>query len=175
LAGLTEYQFIKSKSTIVTDDAIKSSAVGLKDSGTTLQSTWNSLFIPISAKTRRKQSGIDNGKYVKRLIDTVFSCGDYDKLLMGLFEHYPNLKPLDASLGNLTKLHDWLAYYDRVSGRVNESQVFELMGYLPYAIVPWYSHLAAPANTTKPTEWPKADYEVGNECDLMTRKLTRWL
>ena len=34
------------------------------------------------------------------------------------------------------------------------------MAYLPYAVVPWYSHMAAPANNGKPTEWPKTDYEV---------------
>lgn len=145
---------------MVTDEAIKSSSVGLKDSGTTLQSVWNDLFIPVSAKARRKTAGIDNGKFVNRLVHAVSSCGDHDRLVQGLFEHYPNLKPLDASLQNVCKMHDWVQYYDRLHGRISENQEFELMGYVSYAIVPWYSHMAAPANTTKPTEWPKMDYEV---------------
>ncbi|WWD16374.1 hypothetical protein CI109_100800 [Kwoniella shandongensis] len=156
---LNTLQFIKSKTSAVTDEAIKSSSVGLKDSGTTLQSVWNSLFIPIAAKQRRRAIGIDDGRYVDRISFQVQACGDYDKVVQGCFEHYPNLKPMDASLGNLCKVHDWLGYYDRLATKVGDSQEWELMGYMPYAITAWYSHLASPANNTKPTEWPKADYE----------------
>ncbi|WRT65827.1 uncharacterized protein IL334_002777 [Kwoniella shivajii] len=156
---LNTLQFIKSKSSVVTDEAIRNSSVGLKDSGTTLQSVWNTLFIPLAAKQRRKAIGIDDGRYVDRVSFAVQACGDYDKVVQGLFEHYPNLKPLDSSLPNVCKVHDWLGYYDRLSSRVSESQEWDLMGYMPYAITAWYSHLAAPANNTKPTEWPKADYE----------------
>ncbi|KAK6907495.1 hypothetical protein I203_101489 [Kwoniella mangroviensis CBS 8507] len=157
---LNTLQFIKSKSSSVTDEAIRSSSVGMKDSGTTLQSVWNTVFIPLAAKQRRKAIGIDDGRYVDRISFAIQACGDYDKVIQGLFEHYPNLKPLDASLGNLCKVHDWLGYYDRLSQRVSESQEWDLMSYMPYAITPWYSHLAAPANNAKPTEWPKADYEA---------------
>ena len=37
---------------------------------------------------------------------------------------------------------------------------WDLMGYMPFAIVPWFTHMASPANSAKPTEWPKADYEA---------------
>ena len=164
-------QFIKSKTLVVTDEAIKSSAVGLKDSGTTLQTVWNDLFIPLAAKVRRKTAGIDDGRYVTRLMNSVQACGDYDKVVQGLFEHYPNLKPLDASLTNVCKMHDWLGYYDRISSKIDETQEYELMGYLPFAIVPWYSHMSAPANSAKPAEWPKADYEVSQEVQHWTREL----
>ncbi|KAK4688524.1 chromosome transmission fidelity protein 18, partial [Tremellales sp. Uapishka_1] len=156
---LNTLQFIKSKSKVVTDDAIKSSSVGIKDSGSSLQSVWNSLSIPIGAKQRRKTAAIDDGRYVNRLTFEIQACGDYDKVVQGLFEHYPNLKPLDATLSNVNKMLDWLEYYDRISTKVNENQDYELMAYLPYSMVPWYSHFAAPANNAKPTEWPKADYE----------------
>ncbi|WWC60447.1 uncharacterized protein I303_103019 [Kwoniella dejecticola CBS 10117] len=157
---LNTLQFIKSKSSSVTDEAIRSSSVGMKDSGTTLQNVWNTVFIPLAAKQRRKAIGIDDGRYVDRLSFTIQASGEYDKIVQGLFEHYPNVKPLDASLGNLCKVHDWLGYYDRLSSKVSESQEWDLMGYMPYAITAWYHHLAAPANNAKPTEWPKADYEA---------------
>lgn len=147
---------------MVSPDALKSLAVGNKDSGTSLNEAWNHLFIPMAAKQRRKQVGIDNGRYVDRLAFMVQSCGEYDRLAQGCFEHYPNLKPLDASFANICKNHDWLSYYDRLSGRVSERMEFELLAYVPYAIVPWYSHFAAPANATRRAEWPKADYEVRN-------------
>lgn len=153
-------QFIKARSPTVTEENVRNSSVGLKDTGTTLHSVWSSLTLPISAKVRRKTIGIDDGKYVDRLAFQVQACGDYDKVVQGLFEHYPNLKPVDASFQNMVKLHNWLAYYDRLNTAVSENQEWELMAYLPYAVVPWYSHMAAPANSAKPVEWPKADYEV---------------
>ena len=62
--------------------------------------------------------------------------------------------------GNLNKLHDWIGYYDRMMAKIDSGIEWDLLGYLPYAVVPWYAHMAAPANSAKPTEWPKADYEV---------------
>jgi chromosome transmission fidelity protein 18 len=78
----------------------------------------------------------------------------------GCFEHYPNLKPMDQSLTNLNKVHDWLHFYDQLHHRVVSTQEWELMAYTPYAIVPWHPHLASPANVERPVEYPKADYEV---------------
>lgn len=152
-------QFVKSKSSAVTDDVIRTSSVGLKDSGTTLQAVWKSLFVPMAAKQRRKVAGIDDGRYVDRLTFEIQACGDTDKLVQGLFEHYPNVKPLDASLQNLNKLHDWVAYHDRLSSKIGEGE-YELLPYQPYAVVAWYPHMAAPGNANKPAEWPKSDYEV---------------
>ncbi|KAJ9100114.1 hypothetical protein QFC19_005794 [Naganishia cerealis] len=43
--------------------------------------------------------------------------------------------------------------------KVVQAQEFELMTYTSYAIVPWYSHFASPANVERPTDFPKADYE----------------
>jgi hypothetical protein len=96
---------------------------------------------------------------------SIQACGDYDKVLQGLWEHYPNLLPNDKSLGNVDKLHDWVMFYDRLAGRVGESQEWELMGFMSYAVVPWYTHMASPANNTKHVEWPKSDYEV---CSFFT-------
>lgn len=78
----------------------------------------------------------------------------------GCFEHYPNLKPIDTSLNNINKIHNWVHFFDVLSGRVGRSQEFELMAYMPYGVVPWHPHMGSPANMDKPTEFPKADYEV---------------
>ena len=141
---------------------LRSSALGLKDTGTSLQTVWDSLTIPVAAKQRRKTQGIDDGKYVDKLSFAIQACGDYDKLLQGLWEHYPNLQPQDKGLPNLDKVHDWVMFYDRLAGRVGETQEYELMGYMSYGLVPWYTHMASPANNTKHVEWPKSDYEVSH-------------
>lgn len=86
-----------------------------------------------------------------------------DRLVQGCFEHYPNLKPLDSSLANICRLLDGPAgFYDVLSKRTSEGE-YETMGYMGYAVVGFYAHLAAPANSQKLTEWPKADYEVSFE------------
>ncbi|GMK59840.1 hypothetical protein CspeluHIS016_0900570 [Cutaneotrichosporon spelunceum] len=166
---LNTLQFIKSRSPVLTADAVKSSSVGVKDAGTTLSTVWNALFVPMGAKQRRKEMGAaDDGRYVDRLAFMLQACGDYDRVVQGCFEHYTHLKPLDTSFANMCRLHDWVGYFDHLSSHIGENMEFELMAYLPYAIVPWYSHFSAPSNAKRPIEWPKADYEaylvrVGNE------------
>ncbi|WVO14672.1 hypothetical protein L204_102309 [Cryptococcus depauperatus] len=156
---LNTLQFIKSRSNEVTEAAIRSSSLGLKDIGSTLQTAWNTLFIPLPTKKRRNK-GVDDSHYLPRVVTIVQSCGDYDKLILGAFEHYPNLKPLDATLKNLNGVHGWLEFTDRLQGRVGAEQEWELMGYIPWGIGAWYAHLAAPANNSKLAEYPKADYDA---------------
>ena len=81
-------------------------------------------------------------------------------LSSGCFEHYPNLKPIDASIKNVARIHDWIHHYDRLHHRVGKFQEFELMGYMPYAVVPWHTHMAAAANTGRAVDFPKTDYEA---------------
>jgi chromosome transmission fidelity protein 18 len=135
---------------------------------------WNALFVPMAAKQRRKELGVaDDGRYVDRLAFMLQACGDYDKVVQGCFEHYTHLKPLDTSFANICRLHDWVGYFDHLSNHIGQNMEFELMAYLPYAIVPWYSHFAAPSNAKRPIEWPKADYEASSgrdqrDCDQLT-------
>ncbi|WVQ77322.1 hypothetical protein IAR50_007006 [Cryptococcus sp. DSM 104548] len=156
---LNTLQFIKSRSNAVTEEAIRATSLGLKDTSTTLQSAWNALFIPLPAKKRRAQ-GIDSERYLPRLIPIIQSCGEYEKVVQGAFEHYPHLKPLDGTLGNVTKTLDWVAFTDRLQGRIGSDQAWELMGYVPWSLGAWFPHMAAQANGAKPAEYPKADYDA---------------
>nr|KIR83479.1 chromosome transmission fidelity protein 18 [Cryptococcus tetragattii IND107] len=157
---LNTLQFIKSRSPVVTEEAIRATSLGLKDTSTTLQTAWNALFVPLAAKKRRAQGNIDDTRYLPRIIPIINSCGEYDKLLLGAFEHYPNLKPLDGTMKNLTKVHEWLAFSDRLQARVTSEQGWELLGYIPWGVGAWYPHLASQGNSSKPTDYPKADYEA---------------
>ncbi|WVO24366.1 uncharacterized protein IAS62_005731 [Cryptococcus decagattii] len=157
---LKTLQFIKSKSPVVTEEAIRATSLGLKDTSTTLQTAWNALFVPLAAKKRRAQGNIDDTRYLPRIIPIINSCGEYDKLLLGAFEHYPNLKPLDGTMKNLTKVHEWLAFSDRLQARVTSEQEWELLGYIPWGVGAWYPHLASQGNSSKPTDYPRADYEA---------------
>lgn len=68
----------------ITEKSIRQSSIGMKDSGASLHAVWNSLFVPVSTKGKRKQNGVgavDN--YVNRLAFEVQSCGDQDKVVQG--------------------------------------------------------------------------------------------
>ncbi|KAJ9109280.1 hypothetical protein QFC21_000609 [Naganishia friedmannii] len=158
---LNTLQFMKSRSLEITEKTLRQSSIGMKDSGASLNVVWHNLFVPVSTKGKRKENGVGKDSYVNRLAFEVQSCGDQDKVVQGCFEHYPNLKPLDHSLANVSRAHEWLHFYDRMHQRILSSQEFELMAYTSYAIVPWYSHFASPANVERPVDFPKTDYEVG--------------
>ncbi|TYJ55605.1 hypothetical protein B9479_003755 [Cryptococcus floricola] len=156
---LNTLQFIKSRSNAVTEEIVRATSLGLKDTSTTLHSAWSALFIPLPAKKRRAQ-GIDSERYLPRLIPIIQSCGEYDKVAQGVFEHYPHLKPLDGTLGNVGSVLDWVAFTDRLQGRIGAEQAWDLMGYVPWSLGAWFPHMAAQANSAKPAEYPKADYEA---------------
>lgn len=44
---------------------------------------WNSLFVPVSAKKQKVGLGMEEGKFVQRLVQTVGSCGEYDRIMQG--------------------------------------------------------------------------------------------
>ncbi|KAJ9125621.1 hypothetical protein QFC22_000583 [Naganishia vaughanmartiniae] len=156
---LNTLQFMKSRSLEITEKTLRQSSIGMKDSGASLNVVWHNLFVPVSTKGKRKENGVGKDSYVNRLAFEVQSCGDQDKVVQGCFEHYPNLKPLDHSLANVSKAHEWVHFYDRLHQRILSSQEFELMAYTSYAIVPWHSHFASPANVERPVDFPKTDYE----------------
>lgn len=80
---LNTLQFIKSRSPVLTEAMVKLAAVGLKDSGTTTQAVWNALFVPVSAKKQKVGLGMEEGRYVNRMVQTVSSSGEYDKVMQG--------------------------------------------------------------------------------------------
>ena len=53
-----------------------------------------------------------------------------------------------ADFARANAMHDWLHFHDALSGGVAASQHWELMAYLPFAAVPWYTEFASHANAT---------------------------
>jgi chromosome transmission fidelity protein 18 len=94
---LNSLQFIKSKSSILDDAMVKQATVGIKDSGTSLQRVWDSLFVPLSVKKRKLGLGVEEGKFLNRLVEIVSSCGEYDRLMQGQSIHTSPSPPLQGS------------------------------------------------------------------------------
>lgn len=82
---LNTLQFIKSRTSEVTEKVVRTAAVGMKDGGASLHDVWQNLFVPVSAKAMRKQGvapGADS-KYVGKLAGIISSAGDMDKISQG--------------------------------------------------------------------------------------------
>ena len=67
------------------------------------------------------------------------SCGEYDKVVQGVFDNYVNMKFRDMRLENVTKSLDWFTCFDLMQQEIRHSQIYSLMAYLPFTLV--LSHL----------------------------------
>lgn len=76
----------------ITEKSIRQSSIGMKDSGASLHAVWQSLFVPVSTKGKRKQNGVGAvDSYVNRLAFEVQSCGDQDRVVQGAFMSMPTI------------------------------------------------------------------------------------
>ncbi|CDZ98631.1 DNA replication checkpoint protein CHL12/CTF18 [Phaffia rhodozyma] len=151
---LNTLQFIKTKTVYLTEPMIRQATVGLKDSGTTPRMVWDTLFVPISIKKQKAGLGEKEGKFINRLVEAVSSCGEFERVMQGCFEHYPNLKWQDTEFTKVNAMHDWVHFFDRLSNDIGSNQNWELMGYLPYSLVPWFTNFASHANASNPVRKP---------------------
>ncbi|KDE04049.1 hypothetical protein MVLG_05488 [Microbotryum lychnidis-dioicae p1A1 Lamole] len=152
---LNTLQFIKRRSTHVDEKAIRSTIVGLKDTGTSATQVIDRLF---KKPPRKKGGGNSDDRFVNRITRDVQTCGEYEKISQGCFENYLSAKQLTDTWPRINEALDWLFLYDRLDGRLRSDRDYELLGYVPYAFAPWYKLFSS--HSTIPLEFPKADYEA---------------
>lgn len=73
-------QIIKAQTSTLDVNAIKSTALGLKDTQTSVTAVWDKLF---KMPAKKRQKGIEEntgGKYITPLVKDLITCGEYDKL-----------------------------------------------------------------------------------------------
>lgn len=80
-------QFMKMKlrGQVVTEEHVRSATVGVKEAETSIQSVWSDLFTPLNKK-RVKTLGLspeDEARWVSRLVHSVESSGNMDKVALG--------------------------------------------------------------------------------------------
>ncbi|SGZ06610.1 BQ5605_C031g10956 [Microbotryum silenes-dioicae] len=153
--GFSPPQFIKRRSTHVDEKAIRSTIVGLKDTGTSATQVIDRLF---KKPPRKKGGGNSDDRFVNRITRDVQTCGEYEKISQGCFENYLSAKQLTDTWPRINEALDWLFLYDRLDGRLRSDRDYELLGYVPYAFAPWYKLFSS--HSTIPLEFPKADYEA---------------
>ncbi|GAA6060295.1 hypothetical protein JCM10212_002936 [Sporobolomyces blumeae] len=152
---LNTLQFIKRKGTVVDEQAIRSTSLGMKDTGTSSIQVVDRLF----KKPPRKKGVVDDGRYVTRIVRDLQTSGEYEKIAQGCFENYLGSRETNnESFPVISDALEWMFLFDRLDGRLRSDRDYELMGYLPYAFVPWYPLFSS--QTPNTVELPKTDYEM---------------
>ncbi|QRW27758.1 sister chromatid cohesion protein [Rhizoctonia solani] len=162
-ACINTLQLIKSRSDTVSENDINRATAGMKETESSVQSVWNDLFTPVTAKTRKHISGasaMETDKYVSRLSRVIDNAGT-DRVAVACFEHYTTLRKGRSSWDSLLAAHEWFGWYDTLSMTIRTEQEYGLLPYQPYAITAFH-HLFATLGNPK--------YErVNNDWDHFTR------
>lgn len=92
------------------------------------------------------------------MVTMVHTNGDYDKLMQGCFENYPNMSFHDTAMSKVVENGEWLAFYDQLNNRVSSNFEYEVGGYMAYALVNFHRFFAG--SVRQKIEYPRKDYEV---------------
>ncbi|GAA6000732.1 hypothetical protein JCM10207_004630 [Rhodosporidiobolus poonsookiae] len=158
---LNTLQFLKRKGSIVDAEAIRSSQLGTKDTGTSSAQVLDRLF---KKPARKRGAPVVDGvgadeRYVQRIVRDVQTSGEYEKISQGCFENYLIARGTNAeAFPRILDALDWLFFFDRADNRLRSEREYELLGYVPYAFAPWY-HLFS-SQVPNAVELPKTDYEM---------------
>ncbi|XP_076063248.1 chromosome transmission fidelity protein 18 homolog isoform X2 [Oratosquilla oratoria] len=184
---LSVLQFVRSTHHELKLKDIDGAAIGQKDYQRSLFNVWRDIFsIPRPKRKRRcnpHEEQLDKSSTTlsdnadadvdeivltspslwrfNRILQTVQSCGEYDKLTQGWFENFPNMKFKHTSLDPISAGLDWASFTDLVYKEIHHSQSWLLMAYLPYACVT-YHHLFATHQRPK-IHYPNQQYEANNK------------
>lgn len=151
---LNTLQAVQSQSSVASESAIKSAAmVGMKDTGTSVQSVLSKLF-----KLPRKTKEGESGHQLSELINDISTCGEYNRIIQGCFESYLSAKRPTDLWATYESVHEWLNFYDRLELKLKSEQSYGLNSYFPYAIAPWRELMGKISNTAP--EYPRVDYEM---------------
>ena len=169
---LSTLQFFKKQSRNLRTSDVVSFNVGTKDSHKSVLKVLDDIFaIPRGEKesdSKQKMSTI--GERYKRILATIQSCGEYEKVVGGVFDNYVNMKFKDLRLENVTKSLDWFTSFDLLQQEIRHSQSFTLMAYLPFTLV--LAHLAFGSITKQRVNIQSQAMEVNQKLEQSKNILT---
>ncbi|KAI9015677.1 P-loop containing nucleoside triphosphate hydrolase protein [Phycomyces nitens] len=157
---LNTLQFIRGKSTVFSRDMVNKSGPGQKDMGKSLFSVWEDLFSAPTGAKMRNNGETESDRYIGRLVRSVSVNGDYEKIMQGCFEAYPNMRFHDVALKKCVEMSEWLGFYDTVNYYANEQHEYGLYGYLAYPAVNFHRFFAGSTVQEHRIEYPRVDYEA---------------
>ncbi|XP_066992527.2 chromosome transmission fidelity protein 18 homolog [Anabrus simplex] len=173
-------QFFKAQGKAIKLSDVHRSSVGQKDMQKGLFPVWQEIFQIQRPKRKMGQipSPADGGlepmpdlnspdmkcgplslaARMKSILQTVQSYGDYNLLSQGVFENYLNMKLRDSRMEGISLGLEWFCTTDILLEKINSTQNYTLLPYLPYSFVVWhflYSSFSWPKIT-----YPHASYEA---------------
>jgi chromosome transmission fidelity protein 18 len=101
---------------------------------------------------------IADDRFISRLTSMVQSNPEYDKLMQGCFENYTAMQFNDSQLTKCVVIGDWMEFYDMLMLRMNAHQQYDLLAYVPYALIAFHPLFAG--SISQRIAFPKSDYEV---------------
>jgi len=145
--------------------------LGSKDSQKSLFTVWDELFsIPRADKVDtmaelgvagKKEAANTLGARYRSILSTVQSCGEYDRLVQGVFENYLNIKFKDSGMAAVVKGLEWFSHFDHLNQEMLHGQVWALMGHFPYTLVA--THLLFASSTKQRVSFPTQMTEAKNK------------
>lgn len=72
------------------------------------------------------------------ILKLVYSTGDYDKQMEGIYENFLTLKIKEANFSKVADCQDWLIFYDTLGQTIKHHMLFELYDYLTYVPIAFH-------------------------------------
>lgn len=159
-ACLSVLHFFKSLDKPVTLSDVWKASVGQKDLQKGLFAVWNDVFHVERKAMQKIEGGHDDSvrSRANRVLATVNSFGDYEKVAQGIFENYPGMKIRDPDLNGTCAALDWFCLSDLTNRLIYTTQNYSLTTYLQYAFVVW--HLVFGSTTKPKLVFPNKSFEV---------------
>ncbi|XP_056634138.1 chromosome transmission fidelity protein 18 homolog isoform X1 [Diorhabda sublineata] len=161
---LSVLHFFKSQNKLVTLSDVYKFNIGQKDMQKGLFTVWQEIFNMVRPKinplvhqtdTVHKQTMRDR---MSKILQTVSSFGDYERVAQGVYENMMVLQLKDSSLQGISQALDWFVFSDILNKQIYSLQNYTLGSYLPYAFVVW--HFLFATWKSQKLNYPNMGYEM---------------
>lgn len=139
-SSLNTLQFMKTKKEPLSMTQLKSMSIGTKDIQQGMFNFWANIFtLPknVKALSHDKSSKHDQRRLYD-ILKLVYSTGDYDKQMEGIYENFLTLKIKEANFSKVADCQDWLIFYDTLGQTIKHHMLFELYDYLTYVPIAFH-------------------------------------
>ncbi|KAF8770773.1 Chromosome transmission fidelity protein 18 like protein [Argiope bruennichi] len=155
---LSTLQFLhRSKKELKISD-LEGLQIGQKDMQKSLFGVWQDVFY---YKEKKSFSNV---------LSVLQAFGDYEKVYIGLFENYLNIKFKHRNLDSVWMGSEWLCFVDIIQQQIAHQQLFFLIPYLPYPAVAF--HVLFASNSYPHMSYPTAFYENRAKVSQLNNTLT---
>ena len=157
---LSTLQFFKKQSKYLKSSDVSKVNIGTKDSHKSSLKVLDEIFsVPRGANQNESKSTVCNpAQRFKIILSSIQSCGEYDRVLSGVFENYVNIKFKDNALENVARGLEWFSTFDLMHTEMLHSQVYSIMAFLPFTLV--LAHFMFASTVKQRVSFPSQAHEV---------------